>query len=266
MVGDTIRCADFFTDAAELTQKPNIIVGNPPWGSAKDRNTPAVRWCAERSLPHPDRQMATAFIWKAPSDLEEGGKVCFVLPHGTLFNHSVTALKFQKDFFQRHAVGLIFNLADYQRFLFEESEAPALVIRYQKERPVNSAHSIDYCAPKTDWSVTQAEIISVQPQDRSRLTIREVLDDLKGVDAPLIWKERLWATPRDWRLLDRLSLLPRLRRLVGSPSDQHRKRWVIGEGFPRTERRNRENQEAGPAYAIDNRSIRRPIAAIPLTG
>jgi hypothetical protein len=230
LVGETIRCADFFTDGANVP-KANVIVGNPPWGSAKDRKTPAVRWCAERSLPHPHHQMATAFIWKAPSHLEDGGRVCFVLPHGTLFNHSASALNFQREFFQRHAVDLIFNLTDYQRFLFEESEAPSLVVRYQKERPVNSAHSIDYCAPKTDWSVTQAEIISVQPQDRSRLTIREVLEDLKGQDAPLIWKERLWATPRDWRLLHRLSLLPRLRRLVGSPSDDNSKRWIIGQGF-----------------------------------
>jgi hypothetical protein len=58
-----------------------------------------------------------------------------------------------------------------------------------------------------------------------------VLDDLQGEDAPLIWKERFWATPRDWRLLDRLSLLPRLRDLVGSPSKKSGKRWIIGQGL-----------------------------------
>ena len=123
------------------------------------------------------------------------------------------------------------NLADYQRFLFEESEAPALVVRYRKERPTDSGHRIDYWAPKTDWAVTQAEVISILPQDRSRLTVREVLDDLQSEDAPLIWKERFWATPRDWRLLDRLSLLPRLRDIVDQPSRRQGKRWLIAEGF-----------------------------------
>ena len=42
------------------------------------------------------------------------------------------------------------NLADYQRFLFEESEAPALVVRYRKERPADSGHRIDYWVPKTN--------------------------------------------------------------------------------------------------------------------
>jgi hypothetical protein len=229
--GETIRCADFFTEAAVIAQKANIIVGNPPWGSAKDRNTPAVRWCAQRSLPHPDRQMATAFIWKAPSHLEDGGRVCFVLPHGTLFNHNDTAIRFQQSLFRTHAVDRVVNLTDYQFFLFEESRAPALVIRYRKEKPADSAHLIDYWAPKTDWAVTQAEIVSIPPQDRSRFTIREVLNDLKGDDAPLIWKERFWATPRDWRLLDRLSLMPRLRDIVGQPQGPGTKRWLIAEGF-----------------------------------
>ena len=229
--GETIRCADFFTEAAVIPQKANIIVGNPPWGSAKDRNTPAVRWCADRSLPHPDRQMATAFIWKAPSHLEYGGRVCFVLPHGTLFNHNDTAIRFQQSLLRTHAVDRVVNLTDYQFFLFEESRAPALVIRYRKEKPADSAHLIDYWAPKTDWAVTHAEILSILPQDRSRFTVREVLDDLKGDDAPLIWKERFWATPRDWRLLNRLSLMPRLRDIVGQPQGPGTKRWLIAEGF-----------------------------------
>jgi len=227
----TIRCADFFTEAGTLPQKADVIVGNPPWGSAKDRNTPAVQWCAKRRLPHPDRQMATAFIWKAPLHLEDGGKVCFVLPHGTLFNHSAAAIRFQQSLFLTHAVDRVVNLTDYQSFLFEESRAPALVIRYRKEKPAHGAHFIDYWAPKTEWTAIQAEIISIPPQDRSRFTLREVLDDLKGDDAPLIWKTRFWATPRDWRLLDRLALMPRLRNIVSQPGRGEPQRWLIAEGF-----------------------------------
>jgi hypothetical protein len=229
--GGTIRWADFFTTDAELPVKTHFIVGNPPWASVKDKNAPAVRWCTERKVPFPDRQIATAFIWKAADQVQENGKVCFILPHGMLFNHSSAAIEFQQAWFRQHAVELVMNMADYQRFLFEKSEAPALVVRYRKERPADSAHRVEYWAPKTDWTVTRAEVISILPQDRSRLTVREILDDLQGKDAPLIWKERFWATPRDRRLLDRLSLLPRLRDLVGSSSKSSEKRWLISQGF-----------------------------------
>lgn len=236
----TILHADFFTEAMTLPHKAHIIVGNPPWGRTKDPNKPVVRWCAQRGLPHPDRQMATAFIWKAPSHVEDDGKVCFVLPHGTLFNHNNTAIRFQQSLFRTHAVERVVNLTDYQFFLFEESRAPALVVRYLKEKPADGAHLIDYWAPKTDWAVTQAEIVSILPQDRSRVTVREVLDDLEGDDAPLIWKTRFWATPRDWRLLNRLSLFPRLRSIVGSPSDNGGKKWSIGQGFEQRSERTHE--------------------------
>jgi hypothetical protein len=225
-----ICCADFFTPQAELPAKAHFVVGNPPWGSATDRSAPVARWCAERNLPFPDRQVATAFAWKAAEHLEDGGKACFVLPYGILFHHSTLAVSFQQEFFRKHAVDRVLNLVDYQYFLFEDSRAPAVVLRYRKEKPSDSAHRIEYWAPKTDWAVAQAELVTILPQDRSSLTIREVLDDLKGDDAPLIWKERFWATPRDWRLLDRLSLLPRLRDIVGQPGKSG-KRWLIAEGF-----------------------------------
>lgn len=234
-LGGTIRCADFFTEAADSTLKAHVIIGNPPWGPVMKNipTTTAEAWCVEpcRKFKHPNREKSIPFIWKAPTHLEDGGKVCFVLPHGILFNHNDTAIRFQEALFRTYAVDRVVNLTDYQFFLFEESRAPALVIRYRKEKPADSAQRIDYWAPKTDWAVTQAEIVNILPQDRSRITVREVLDDLKGDDAPLIWKEKFWATPRDWRLLDRLSIMPRLRDIVGQPRRDAGKRWLIAEGF-----------------------------------
>lgn len=231
----TVCCADFFAETVNPPHKFHVVVGNPPWGPVKANApaTPGEKWCAapEVNYDHPNREMSVPFVWKAPRHLERGGKVCFVLPHGIIFNHSKDAIRFQRSFFRTHAVERVVNFTDYQRFLFEESEAPAIVLRYGAEKPADSRHLIDYWTPKTDWKVTQTEIIDLQPQDRSRLTICEVLDGLKDYDTPLIWKTRFWATPRDWRLLDRLALMPRLHELVGSPSTRASKRWLIGQGF-----------------------------------
>lgn len=232
----TIRCADFFTKAATLPLKAHIIIGNPPWGPVKNNIpvTAAEAWCADpdHKFMHPNREKSIPFIWKAPTHLEDGGRVCFVLPHGTLFNHNETAICFQQSLFRTHAVDRVINLTDYRFFLFEESRAAALIIRYSKEKPRNSDHLIDYWAPKTDWHVTHAEIVTIQPEDRSRITVRDVLNDLKGDDAPLIWKDRFWATPRDRSLLKRLSLYPRLQDHVRrSGEEDETKRWIISTGL-----------------------------------
>ena len=58
-----------------------------------------------------------------------------MLPQGTIFNHSTTALEFQRKFFKQHAVDHVLNLVDYQFFLFEEARHPAIVITYRKDAP-----------------------------------------------------------------------------------------------------------------------------------
>ena len=183
------------------------MIGNPPWGSTAIEATPAAKWCAEHECPIPNKQIAAAFVWKASQHVPDRGRICLVLPHGILFNHSTTALEFQRAFFTRHAVDRVLNLADYQRFLFEEAGHPALVIAYQSKPPDSPQHVIEYSVlPKVDWLITRAEVIAVMPEDRSTLSVGQVLKDLAGRDAPQIWKQRYWATPRDWRLIDPGSL------------------------------------------------------------
>jgi hypothetical protein len=58
------------------------------------------------------------------------------------------------------------------------------------------------------------------------------MNDLEGRDAPQIWKQRYWATPRDWRLVDRLSLYPRLRDHVRRANESDKdKPWLMAVGF-----------------------------------
>jgi hypothetical protein len=139
---------------------------------------------------------------------------------------------YQREWLQQHAIHRVLNLADFRWFLFEKAVHPALVISYQKEPPKNVKHRIQYWTPKADWMTTQAEIISVSSSDRAEIVLGDVLRDLDGPDAPQTWKQRFWATPRDLRLLDRLSLYHRLRDHVrASRENNSEKPWVMAEGF-----------------------------------
>ncbi len=226
-----IQCADFFSSHLKLSAVPSVVVGNPPWGSIAGPDTPAGRWCAENGKPLPDKQIAAAFVWKAAKVVSEAGYISFVLPHGALFNHGSKAVAFQKAWLTEHSVERVLNLADYRLFLFEKAIHPALVVRYRPERPISLKSKIEYLAPKVDWAATQAEIISVSPIDRSCISLADLMKDLDGPDAPQTWKQHFWATPRDLRLLDRLSLYSRLRDHVKSPREGGDKPWIMAEGF-----------------------------------
>lgn len=227
----TIWCGDFFREGAPYPTDVDLAIGNPPWGSKAVEDSPAKEWCDRRQLVVPDKQIAAAFVWKAAVHVSDAGRICLVLPHGVLFNHSGPAITFQKALVRQHALDRVLNLTDYQSFLFREARHPALILSYRRQKPARG-HTADYWVPKTDWKVKKAEIITVAEQDRVSIRLEDILRDLEGEDAPQIWKRMSWATSRDRRLLDRLVALPRLRdRVRQSRENGGRKPWLIAEGF-----------------------------------
>ena len=227
-----IRCADFFLKEGSFPVNADLVIGNPPWGSTAGKETPAGQWCKENKKPLPDKQIATAFVWKAPEHISADGRICFVLPHGTLFNHSDKAIEFQKAWVSQHTIQRVLNLADLRQFLFSGAIHPAIVVNYRKKKPETRPRHIQYWSPKADWTVIQAEVITVSPTDRAEIPIRDLLNDLDGPDAPQIWNHKFWASPRDLRFIDRLSLYPRLRDHVRQPREKSEdKRWLMAEGF-----------------------------------
>jgi len=227
--GQTIRCEDFFS--GESFGEFDLIVGNPPWKSLDGPTTGAEKWCQDHHAPLANRQLAIAFVWKGARHQRAGGRVCFVLPHGVLFNHQEKAIAFQKAWLEQCSLDLVLNLADMRFNLFEAAVGPALVIRYRTCASLDTDQRIQYLAPKTSWAISQAEIISIPPEDRTEVPVKDLLSDLKAHRAPRAWKEQFWGTPRDWKFLDRLSELPALSAIAGAERSKKSPRWIIAEGL-----------------------------------
>lgn len=226
-----IWCGDFFNENAPYPAGVDVLVGNPPWGSHAGKGTEAARWLEAHGREVPDGQIAAAFMWKAAAHAASDGRICFLVPHGILFNHSRAALDFQKSFMKTYALDRVLNLTDYQFFLFSEARHPALVVSYRNSEPARD-HKVRHWAPKTDWKVLRAEVITVSEQDQAVLLLPAILRDLEGDDAPQIWKRVSTSSPRDRRLLDRLAALPRLRERVRQPRERSSdKPWLMAEGF-----------------------------------
>ncbi len=226
-----IVCADFFAVDSSSFENFDFVVGNPPWERV-GKNALAAKWCANGAKVMPGWQIATAFVWKAVEHAQENAPICFVLPHGTLFNHGNMALEFQRAWFKEHRVERILNLTDLRFFLFRDAIHPAIVVRYRNCAPDREKGVVEYWAPKVSWATTKAEVVSVGPADRTTLAVTDVISDLETLDAPQVWNRHFWATGRDQRLLDRLKMLPRLRDHVRHPRENDgSKRWVVAEGF-----------------------------------
>ena len=226
-----IVCADFFAVDQSSHADFDCVVGNPPWGRAEGESL-AARWCADGGKAMPDRQIATAFAWKAALHARADAPVCFVLPHGTLFNHGKKALEFQRSWFEEYRVERVLNLTDLRFFLFRDAIHPAIVVRYRNGPPDERSGVTEYWVPKVGWATAKADVVSVGPGDRTALAVADVIGDLRSPDAPQVWNRHFWPTPRDRRLLDRLMALPRLRHHVGRLRERRdAKPWVVAEGF-----------------------------------
>lgn len=227
----SIWCGDFFQDSSIYPVDVDIVIGNPPWGGAVVEGSTAHRWCEQRQLEVPNKQIAAAFMWKAIQHVSTDGRICLILPHSILFNQNATAIAFQKAFLSQHTLDRVLNLTDYQRFLFSEAEYPALVLNYRKQAPSRD-HRISYWFPKVDWKVKNADIISISEYDRAVLSVQSLLQALEGEDALQIWKQVGWATPRDRRLLEQLADSSRLRDYIRQANEQApQKPWSIAGGF-----------------------------------
>jgi len=179
----TIRCADFFGDG-EFPTDVDLIVGNPPWGSTAGPKTAVGQWCARAGKTVPDSQIATAFVWKAGEHVSKTGRISLVLPHGVLFNHSPSAVRFQRQWIETSTIERVLNLADLRLFLFSEAIHPALVVNYRPTAGDGNSDRIEYLTPKASWTTIQTEVIVIDEADRRSIARDKLLLDLDSPDAP----------------------------------------------------------------------------------
>lgn len=203
-----IHRADFIKDKPFLNEKFDCIIGNPPWvGSGK-------------------KQKALKFMTEAPQVLKDGGIGCLLLPSKILHNKTDD---FQSEWLRKVTLEKIIQLADYSFLLFQNALCPAIIARFKNKAPNTVQHKIDFIAPKFNRDGLRQGIITVTPPAQSQIPLSDILIATESKTAPVVWKRRLWGTPRDQKLLDYLQSLPKLSDLAGEPKQN--KRWIKGQGF-----------------------------------
>jgi len=224
--GASILHRNFFDESLPLEDDFDFVLGNPPWVSRTNvaDDAPPVRWCRQRDLPIPQKQIAHAFMWKCPQHTVDTGRVCLLLPSIALLGQTDD---FQKKWLGKYAVDRVVQLADMRRLLFTHAIRPASIVCYRPGPPTDEYLVHD--SPTTGFSELRAGILTLWPEDRKRLSLKELLEAAGRNEAGVVWKSALRATPRDRRFLQRLQSYPPLHEIVGQPREK--KSWVVGQGF-----------------------------------
>lgn len=247
LYGESIKTGDFFDLDESL--KFSCILGNPPWASRGNSIASAEKWAKENNMPTPQREAAWAFVWKCMRHLEPGGHASLLLPAmGFLHNHSPTTLIAQKKLFSEASIKSIYDFSDISFQLFEGASRPTTLIIMQpveNEDEPNNRH-IEYLCPKVS-RIFSANVITVEKSDVHSVSAAQISS------GQVVWKELLWGTFRERKLLGWLKDLPSLSSFVTSyqsskkgAANQLEEKWVLGQGFKPAVLKNIENNPDYP--------------------
>ena len=203
-----IHKADFLAKETLSGETFDCIISNPPWEGRQSK------------------QLAQKFMQVALRFLRSGGTGCLLLPTKILQNQTDT---FQAEWLVRVTLERVLQLADYRRLLFQNAKTPAFIARFKKTPPQPAQHMVEFAAPKFNRDGLRQGIVTVNPSARTWIPLADILAATQSKTAPVVWKRRLWGTPRDQKLLDLLQSLPPLSDLAGAPKEG--KRWIKGQGF-----------------------------------
>ena len=190
---------DFFdTDAPFNERRYDIIVGNPPWRSSLTEE--ATDYIGRNQHTIGDKQIAQAFLWRAPALLADKGRVCLLAPSkGVLFNNSGPNREFRRHFFMSNQVTQVVDFSAFRHSLFRQAVAPMVAVFYGMASGADDErNNLMYLNPHpSPLSEALAGIVvfgdEVKWFSRSQVASH-----------PYLWKMALWGTPRDLTLVDDL--------------------------------------------------------------
>lgn len=199
LVGTNLFVNDFFDTAGQFNDRSyDIIVGNPPWQSKLTAE--AAEYMSRQGYPIGDKQIAQAFLWRAPELLTDGGRVCLLAPSkGVLYNTNKPNRDFRRQFFLRNQVTQIVDCSALRHSMFREAVAPMAAVFYRKMLATdNETNHLVYVNPHPSPMSHALAGMVVFGDEVKRFSGSQV------VGHPYIWKMALWGTPRDFALVDEL--------------------------------------------------------------
>lgn len=144
LIGRTLLEKNFFDENLNNRGiKADIIIGNPPWLSDKDKLH--VEYCRQRNIPISDRQIAQAFVVRAEDFADDDTIISLIVTNGIFINEN--AEDYRKYILHNYRLLEVFNLYGIKQGLFAHANAPCSILMY-KCKNEGQVYHFDYFAFK----------------------------------------------------------------------------------------------------------------------
>lgn len=224
------KIADLSKSAEVLPLEPgsfDVIVGNPPWGFKKKKETTeeieqaqqqAQKWCEAFEWPIGDKELSQAFIARSLSLLKTTGECGLLVSTGVFLKHHPNSLKFRKRLLQETAIKTIVNFTHVRQIYFSAAISPFVFMHYEATTKVPQ-HRIQYWSAKKSGVVDKVQSIVLSLPDLHQIKQADLINN------DTLWKVYWWGSHRDAAFLASLGINKRMLELVNE------REWIKGQGF-----------------------------------
>jgi len=193
----------------------DVVVGNPPWGTAKREDAKgveacdvAMEWCRNRKMPIGDRELSQAFIHLSLEQLRDGGVAGLLVSSGIFFKQQEKSQAFRTAWLSKSKLLHVTNFSHLRHLFFKgggrfaEACAPFASVLFEKTPFSDAEHRFEYWSPKLTAAAERLQAVVLQKTDMRLLGQAEVMRDDR------LWKVYWWGSHRDANFIRGLARWP----------------------------------------------------------
>ncbi len=199
--GTNLFVSDFFDDK-QLKGLSNIpfdfIIGNPPWGNVKTGLH--LEYCKKNG--HLDKQqnneICRSFVFRVKDFCQSHTTCCFILHSKLLYNQKQPAKRFRDFMLQKAKIHNIIEMSSVRKLVFENADAPAVIISFNYSDGNNLDNVINYTSIKPNIFFKLFNVIVIEKND-----IKYVSQDML-LKFDWAWKTIVYGFSNDLTLMMKL--------------------------------------------------------------
>lgn len=210
--GTNLLVSDFFDDTKLKDLKAlkfDFIIGNPPWGNVKSGLH--LKYCEENGYKdkQQNNEICKSFVFRAKDFSNLHTTCCFILhSKPVLYNQKQPSKRFRRFLLEKTKIHSIIEMSSVRKLVFENVDAPAIIISFSYTEGNNLENVINYTSIKPNIFFRLFNIIVIEKNDIKYVT----QDMLYKFD--WAWKTIVYGFSND------LSLLMRIKRCFHTISDE----------------------------------------------
>lgn len=198
LIGRTLFEKNFFDGDLDKTGiRADIIIGNPPWLSDKDKMH--YEYCKRRNIPISDRQIAQAFVARAADFAYDDTIISLIVTNGIFINEN--AEEFRKYILQNYRLLEVFNLYGIKQGLFSHAKAPCSILVY-KCRNKEKDYKFDYFAFKPNMIAAVFQKIVYDTENIIKIKNTYIKKN------PYVWRVLQNGDEYDVRVIGKMRMFP----------------------------------------------------------